>query len=41
LHVAVDLETRRLFVAALGANRAEVVDLDSAERAASLQRLRS
>ena len=38
-HLAVDLENRRLFVAALGANKVEVIDLEGARRITSLPRL--
>ena len=38
-HLAVDLRTRRLFVAALGADKVEVIDLDGAKPIASVQRL--
>jgi hypothetical protein len=36
-HLAIDLRTRRLFVAALGADKVEVIDLDAAKPIASLQ----
>ena len=38
-HLAIDLEGRRLFVAALGADRVEVVDLDGVKRIGSIRRL--
>ena len=38
-HLAIDPDSRRLFVAALGADRVEVIDLAGAKRIASLERL--
>jgi hypothetical protein len=38
-HFAIDVEHRRLYVAALGANEVEVVDLDAGKRVARLQGL--